>query len=233
MKTTHDMASHEHDNKGDWIYTKLSRDLMNGVLLPNERLKIRELAQAMGTSVTPVRDALLCLVHEGALSMSSQRDIRVRNLSLEEYLEIRSIRFELEGLAAANAALKATAQDLEQLKYLVAQNEISLANKDYKMSIALNQSFHFQLCYIANMPILINILRQLWIRIGPLIAQAYQHGERNMINYHYLILEALENKDPQAARVAIQADLMSGGHLLLQMKEAEKALKLSENQAMI
>ena len=84
----------ESDNKGEIIYARLANDLMNGLLLPSERLKIRDLAEKMGTSVTPVRDAVLRLVQDGALIMPSPRDIRVRSLTLTEYLEIRSIRME-------------------------------------------------------------------------------------------------------------------------------------------
>ena len=223
MKNATDVIPHGHDNKGEWIYTKLTQDLMNGALLPNQRLKIRELAQTMGTSVTPVRDALLCLVHEGILVMSGSRDIRVPNLTLEEYLEIRSIRLELEGLVAANAALNATDEDVAYLKDLVAQNEVSLTNLDYQLSIVLNQTFHFQLCHIARMPIATQVLKQLWMRIGPLIAQAYRQGERSMIDYHYPVIKALENRDPQAARIAIQGDLLSGGRTMLHLKEIEAA----------
>ena len=116
----------ESDNKGEIIYARLANDLMNGMLLPNERLKIRDLAEKMGTSVTPVRDAVLRLVQDGALIMPSPRDIRVRSLTLTEYLEIRSIRMELEGMVAAKAALMATPEDVEKLALMLEHNETAL-----------------------------------------------------------------------------------------------------------
>ena len=110
-----------YESKGDQIYSQLAQALVKGQLLPGERLKIRELSVQMGTSVTPVRDAILRLVQDGVLVMLSPRDIRVRRLTLEEYLEIRNIRVELEGMAASQAAMRATPADVERLLEQVRQ----------------------------------------------------------------------------------------------------------------
>ena len=123
----------ESDLKGDQIYARLAAQLMSGQLLPGDRLKIRELADEIGTSVTPVRDALLRLVQDGALVMPTPRDIRVRSLTLREYLEIRSIRLELEGMAAGMAAIKATAADVARMEALMAANETALANHEFQL----------------------------------------------------------------------------------------------------
>ncbi|MBP6345011.1 MAG: GntR family transcriptional regulator [Neisseriaceae bacterium] len=209
------------DNKGDYVYNQLANNLIMGELLPNERLKIRELAQAMGTSVTPVRDAVLRMVQEGAFVLHSPRDIRVIDLTLAEYLEIRSIRLELEGMAAGKAALMASDQDIAILEGILEENEQALMNNQGQTCIILNQKFHFEMCRIAQMPILMDVLRQLWIKIGPLIAQVYLLGGREMIDHHYPILQAIKNKDPQAARISIQTDILSGGKVLLQHKMAK------------
>ena len=124
----------ESDLKGDQIYARLAAQLMSGQLLPGDRLKIRELADEIGTSVTPVRDALLRLVQDGALVMPTPRDIRVRSLTLREYLEIRSIRLELEGMAAGMAAIKATAADVARMEALMAANETALANHEFQQN---------------------------------------------------------------------------------------------------
>lgn len=206
------------ENKGDLVYAQLSHALMQGQLRPQERLKIRELAARMGTSVTPVRDAILRLVQEGALVLISPRDIRVRSLTLPEYLEIRNIRVELEGMAAAAAVGRAQAQDVEHLQQLVEQNELAMQEGRFSQAIGLNQAFHFEFCRIADMPLLGDILRRLWLKMGPLIAQQYEEGGRAMIDYHYPVLEAFRQGDAQAARAAIQADILSGGHAILTAK---------------
>lgn len=204
------------DNKGIQIYNELANSLMMGERLPNERIKIRELAQLMNTSVTPVRDAVLRLVQDGAFVMHSPRDIRICSLTLDEYLEIRSIRLELEGMVAETAARLATPADIVLLETILTNNESALSQHDFKASIQHNQQFHFELCRIANMPILTDILKQLWIKIGPLIAQAYPMGGRDMIDHHYALLQSIAQKDSQAARIHMQTDILSGGEALKQ-----------------
>ena len=120
----------ESDNKGEIIYARLANDLMNGMLLPNERLKIRDLAEKMGTSVTPVRDAVLRLVQDGALIMPSPRDIRVRSLTLTEYWEIRSSDRELEGMVAASAELLATSEEVEKLEQMLEHSEAAIGQDE-------------------------------------------------------------------------------------------------------
>ena len=200
-----------YESKGDQIYSQLAQALVKGQLLPGERLKIRDLSVQMGTSVTPVRDAILRLVQDGVLVMLSPRDIRVRRLTLEEYLEIRNIRVELEGMAASQAAMRATPADVERLLEQVRQNEEAVQSGATARAIELNQDFHFELCRLARMPLLSDILYRLWLKMGPLIAQSYDEGGRNMIDHHFPVVEALRRNDPHAARVAIQTDLLSGG----------------------
>lgn len=216
-------GSVEFENKGELIYGQLSNALIKGVLLPGERLKIRELADRMGTSVTPVRDAILRLVQDGALTMLSPRDIRVRSLTLEEYLEIRRIRVELEGMAAAAAATNATSEDIQKLRALVAHNEEAVSESRKEDAISSNQDFHFELCRIARMPQLAEILERLWLKMGPLIAQCYTAGGRNMIDYHYPVVEAVQRNDPNAARIAMQNDILSGGQAILEFKSGRAA----------
>lgn len=212
-----------NESMGEKVYSGMSTALMEGQLKPGDRLRIRELAAELGTSVTPVRDAILRLVQDGALVMRSARDIRVAQVSLAEYLEIRDIRLELEGMAAARAALAATASDISHIEDLIAQNEHALQEHDVLTAVGLNQRFHFEYCRIANMPVLQQILERLWLKMGPLIAQCYSEGGRDMIDGHYALLKAMRSGDSQAARIAIQTDILSGGQVILELKNREKA----------
>ncbi len=212
----------QYENMGSQVYSHISKALMEGKLQPDERLRIRELAAELGTSVTPVRDAILRLVQDSALVMRSARDIRVAQLTLAEYLEIRDIRLELEGMAAARAAQIATANDVAHVEALIVSNEHALKIGDIQTAVGLNQQFHFEYCRIANMPVLQGILERLWLKMGPLIAQCYTEGGRDMIDGHYALLKAMRSNDGQAARIAIQTDILSGGQVILDLKKREK-----------
>lgn len=197
------------------VYNQLANSLMSGALSPGSRLKIRELADQMGVSVTPVRDAVLRLVNNGGLLFQSPRDIRVPVIERARYLEIRAIRMELEGLAAEQAAIHASTQDIAFLEALLQENEEALAAGDYQQCLRMNQRFHFALSEIGNMPILRELLENLWLQMGPLISSGYKEGGRTMVEHHYTVIEAIRNADGTAARSAIRKDILEGGKILL------------------
>lgn len=205
----------DQNSLGGSVYQHIAEALTQGALKPGDRLKIRDLAQKMGTSVTPVRDAILRLVHEGALSLKSPRDIRVPILHQDRYLEVRVIRLKLEGLAAEGAARNATAADIARLERLTEDNEKALACSEFTRATAINQIFHFELAEIAAMPILRGILQNLWLQMGPIIAAAYENGGRTMIEHHYDVIDAVRRHDPMAAKLAIRQDILAGGDVIL------------------
>lgn len=196
------------------VYDRLAHELMSGALPPGTRLKIRDLADKMGVSVTPVRDAVWRLVNHGGLQFQSPRDIRVPVLERARYLEIRTIRLDLEGLAAERAAMTATAADIARLETIVQDNEAALAAGDHLQALRLNQQFHLALPEIARMPILLDILQKLWLQMGPLISSGYRQGGRVMIEYHYPVLDAIRAGCSSTARTAIQDDILAGGEVL-------------------
>ena len=94
------------ENLTSKVYQQIKEAIMSGHFQPGERLPIRSLAEKMGTSITPVREALLKLVSLGALNLKPAHPISVPVLNKEKYLENRTIRIAVEGLAAAQAAMK-------------------------------------------------------------------------------------------------------------------------------
>jgi DNA-binding GntR family transcriptional regulator len=99
---------------------RLREDIITGRLQPNERLVESDLARSMGVSRTIIRAALVRLEHEGLVEHERHRGARVRLVSQDEAVEILEARAVLEGLAARLAAQRATAQDVEDLKTILA-----------------------------------------------------------------------------------------------------------------
>jgi DNA-binding GntR family transcriptional regulator len=201
----------DHENLSSTVYGALCDALMQGRFQPHDRLKIRELAEQFGTSVTPIRDAILRLANDEAITFRSPRDIRIPAMSEDRYREIRAIRVRLEGLAAETAAQVATRMDIEALEAILRENELAIAAGDRLKGTELNQAFHFMLPKIAGLPVLNTILRRLWLQMGPLIANAYVDGGRAMIDHHYPVIDALKRHDSPAAAMAIVDDILLGG----------------------
>lgn len=215
MNGISELQTLEHHNLGEIVYRKLSQALMRGRFEPDTRLTIRELAASLGTSVTPVRDALLRLIQDEALIQKTPRDIRVPVLDQKKYEEIRTIRVRLEGLAAKQAAEYAAKPDIDRLWTLVEDNEKAMKNRHWGDALAMNHIFHSALVEIAAMPVLNSIVNRLWLQMGPLIADAYQHGGRAMIDDHYKIVEAIEKRNPEAAEAAVAHDILTASDLII------------------
>ncbi|KQV38746.1 GntR family transcriptional regulator [Rhizobium sp. Root1204] len=205
----------EYENLNSTIYSALCDALIQGRFQPGDRLKIRDLAEQFGTSVTPIRDAILRLANDEAIIFRSPRDIRIPGLSESRYREIRTIRIRLEGLAAETAAQVATSTDIEVLERILRENEQAIVAGDRLKGTELNQAFHFMLPQIAGLPVLNGILRRLWLQMGPHISDAYIQGGRAMIDHHYPVIEALKRHDPAAASMAIVDDILLGGKPIL------------------
>ncbi len=212
-----DLNKIKKDNLTSRIYEQIKEAIMSGRFQPGERLPIRKLAEKMGTSTTPVREALLKLVSYGALDMKPAHPITVPVLNKEKYLENRTIRLAVEGLAAAEAAKKISKQQLNRL--IECNHKMKKAGSEGRFDdlIAYNYSFHIELCKAANMPALLEIVEMLWMRIGPSlnILRTPENTSTPKADYHQLILDALEKGDSNTAKTAMEQDLIHGGAPLL------------------
>nr|WP_113865230.1 GntR family transcriptional regulator [Brenneria salicis]NMN91762.1 DNA-binding GntR family transcriptional regulator [Brenneria salicis ATCC 15712 = DSM 30166]RBP65828.1 GntR family transcriptional regulator [Brenneria salicis ATCC 15712 = DSM 30166]RLM31863.1 GntR family transcriptional regulator [Brenneria salicis ATCC 15712 = DSM 30166] len=205
-----------HSYLGSSVYTMLREALIVGRLKPDDRLRIRELAAQVGTSVTPVRDAILQLAKEQALVLKTPRDIRVPQLTEEQFREIRTLRLSLEGTGAELAAQRITPQDMARMAENIQQNRLAIDKNHLREALRLNSEFHLLLAQMAQMPLLNQFIGSLWMRTGPLIAQAYTHFSLKMaIEHHHDVLNALRKRDGQAARQSIQEDILDGSETML------------------
>ncbi|HEY0211407.1 GntR family transcriptional regulator [Acerihabitans sp.] len=214
----------EHAYLGSSVYANLRQALITGQLKPNDRLRIRELAAQVGTSVTPVRDAVLQLANEQALEMRTPKDIRVPLLNQEQYLELKTLRLELEGLGARRAAARITPAVLQLLTINIRRNIRAITEEDWVSALRLNSEFHLLVAQSAMMPVLSSFIDRLWMRTGPLIAQAYAQLTQQMtIGHHQELLAALRLQDGDAAAAAIRQDILDCDDTLARFTTANEA----------
>lgn len=210
----------EHENLGDTIYRQLAQALMQGELAPGLRLTIRELSETLGTSITPVRDAILRLIQDHALIQKSLREVRVPILTHKDYYEIRDIRIRLEGLAVRKATELATPKQIASLWDLIYSHEQAIESGHWQDVLKYNQLFHSRFSQMADMQTMSSILDKLWMRMGPLISGASQHGYRMNIDDHHAILQAMELGDADKAETALIRDITSASSQLISAIDA-------------
>ncbi|ENR74504.1 hypothetical protein B983_02117 [Brucella abortus 67/93] len=199
------------------VYTTLKSQLMQAQLLPLQRLKVRKVAKVLGTSETPVREALIQLSREGAIEIKPRYYIRVRRLSAAEYEEIRAIRLELEPMAAERALPHITPDVIDQLEEIHRRLIASEQSANWPEALQTNFDFHFKLYRLSGMQHLLDMLEALWMRTGPILSELYPHAMPAYAgpHQHEVVLNALRERDSYALRMAIRMDLIEGGAALI------------------
>lgn len=200
----------------DTVYTRLRTALMRAELKPHQRLKVRDLAREMGTSETPVREALMQLAHDGAIEIKPRFFIRVRRLSRAEYDEIRDIRLELEPMAAERALGKLSGEEIARLKDIHQTLVAAEDSGDWPRALQANFDFHFAIYERSGLATLTDILHGLWVRMGPTLSELYPAARPTYAgeHQHLAIIEALARNDAPGLRMAIRMDLIEGGRKL-------------------
>lgn len=205
------------ENLSERAYLALREALMRGRLLPGERLILRPTSERFGISATPLREAFMKLITTDALGLDSRGTVFVPILSHDELIEVRNIRIDLEGRAAAAAAQIASQRDISALEEI--QNQIAACHKSksFAEAVDLNTQFHLALCRMAQLPILQGIVENLWVRCGPILSHLYDGGVPDWDPHpHVLVLQALRARDSEGCREAIQYDITNGGKGLLE-----------------
>jgi DNA-binding GntR family transcriptional regulator len=205
------------ENLSERAYSSLRQALMRGQLRPGERLRLRPMSVRFGISATPMREALLRLVSEKALALDARGTVAVPTLTLDQLLEIRTIRTDLEGRSAAAAASVASDNEIDTLANIHARMCNCHQIQQFEEAIDLNTEFHLLLCRMGRLPVLYDLVEGLWVRCGPILSHLYDGGlpEDWESHAHLRILAALRNHDPNAARKAICEDIINGGRGLL------------------
>lgn len=213
-----DMLHIGKDSLHERVYLTLRKALMSGRFRPGQRLLLKPLADDLGISITPVREALQRLVSEHGLIIARSRTIIVPLLSVSCFREIRDIRIELEGRAIEAATKKITSAEIdefEEIHHALLQRRTA---GDMQGALAHNQDLHFQLYQKANLPVLLSLIEGLWVRTGPLLTCLEDYTDSVSLHEHphVAMLAALRSKDSAAARIALANDIMWASRYLEQ-----------------
>jgi DNA-binding GntR family transcriptional regulator len=198
------------------VYQSLRQALLTGHFQPGEPISIRKLAESLGTSPMPVREALKRLMAEKVLVQSSNRQIRVTPFDPQLHEEFVRIRMEIEGYAAERAARIRDAGLVDRLQELDAAMVEATRQLDANAALAANQAFHFEIYRAAGYPQLVDILENLWLRTGPFLATIGREPANlqtffgNGHHFHVRAIEAIATRDGKAARRAIALDIRTG-----------------------
>lgn len=136
----------ENQDLVERVYLRLRRAIHGGTLPPGARLVERQLADRLGVSRAPVRDALLMLEQDGLVASAGRRGKIVATLSAEDAWEVYTLRATLEAMAFRLAAERATPGAIAELESIVAQMLGKQDQGDVESLATLDMRFHEAVC---------------------------------------------------------------------------------------
>lgn len=195
-------------------YEGLKQALLAGRLEPGTTLTLRQLADQLGTSMMPVREAITRLSAEQALAVLPNRGIVVPELGDDDAEDIWDLRIKLEGEACARAARHATPAQARHIAQLAAAVETAARRADLHGVLAGNSDFQFAIYELAGSPVMLQLIEILRMRSVPhctaairvLLGERPPYYARSWAN-HAAIVTAITNGEASGARRAKQRDL--------------------------
>lgn len=200
----------------DRVVDELRRALMVGAFVPGQIISLRKLAEDLGTSAMPVREAINQLTAANVLEMLPNRSVCVPRMTPARFDELARVRQALEGMAAEMACRRATPQLLRRLEKVNADLLRAIRERDIVGCLTRNQEFHFTLYEAASSEVLLPLIEPLWLQAGPIMYFSLVSPDMPWdASAHTDVLEALARKDPAGARRAIERDIRNTASYLL------------------
>ena len=206
---------------GDQVYAHIRQLLISGRLVPGDRLSLRSVADALGVSMMPVREAVSRLAADRALEVLPNRAVRVPMMALQQFQQMAMIRAHVEGFAARLAALH---RSDDQLRKIITADAHFRAvarpdNPDRSAAVEANQAFHFAVYDASGLPDLVTMIGGLWLKIGPIINLDLRHNDERLASgtaarLHATALEAITARNAEAAERAIADDILGTAEFL-------------------
>lgn len=160
-----------------FVLEQLRTRIVSGQLPPGQAVRQDAIAQQLGVSRVPLREALKTLEAEGQVVYQPHRGYSVAELALADLLEVYRMRELLEAEAITVAAGAYTESDLTRITEAQADVETAADSEDLVNMTAANRRFHFALLEPAGMPRLLRVVRTLWDATDAYRAVYYNSGD--------------------------------------------------------
>jgi GntR family transcriptional regulator, rspAB operon transcriptional repressor len=192
---------HDRRKVTDWVYEELKAAIVQLRLAPGSPLREGTLAEQLGVSKTPIREALTRLEQDGLVETTSFKGAAVTGYSRQDLIELYELRELLENTAARAAAESMSEQDRAHLDRVCQQSRKLVTGKDAAKLAALISEFDtilFDQVKNTRIRALIDNLRAHLTRIGQLTAVIPGRIEAS-VDEHEKIVEAITARDPDLA----------------------------------
>ena len=199
-----DLKIRDYKNAREAAFEKIKEAIIKGHFKPGEKLVEQTLAQEMGVSRTPVREAIRRLEAEGFVVSIPRKGVVVSRADKEEIVQLYSIRAELEGLAARWAIENADEDDMRKLDEAISRMEETAASGDLDGVVQSNALFHDAIAQASKSRILCTLLKTLQDNIQRFRFQSLhlpRRPEAALAEHKEIVAAIKEKKTEEADRL--------------------------------
>jgi DNA-binding GntR family transcriptional regulator len=192
----------------DAAYERLRDAIVRGELAPGEKIKDADLAEMLGLSRTPVREALTRLLESGLIESKPGVYTRVSTLNQHDVAANLSVLKALDSLAMQSAVPRLTERDFHSMRQANRTFAAAVQRQDVAKALAADDAFHHVIIEAADNPVIARIIEQLHPQLHRILYRKFSGllGGEETINHHDELIKVCEQGDAQAAAA------MSGEH---------------------
>lgn len=200
----------ENQSLTNIIFDKIRDDILNNKYEEGDKLVESKLAEELGVSRTPIREALKQLELDGLVENLPNRGVIVKGLSINDIEDIYIIRMNIEVLAAKWSVERANASDIDELKEIYELMEFYTVKRDVDKIFDLNTRFHEKIYKIAHSRFLENVLKDFQTFIKPTRVKSLSVEGRleTALIEHKEILDAFMDRNAARAMEALKNHIM-------------------------
>jgi DNA-binding GntR family transcriptional regulator len=211
----------------DIVFDAIKEAILTGRLKPGERLMEVQLAEEMGVSRTPVREAIRKLELEGLVVMVPRKGAYVSGLTLKDVAEVFEIRSSLEGLAATLAAERITEDEIKSLDKILSDITQASEKGDTETVIKKDMEFHQVLFSASRNQRLAQIINNLKEQIDRFRIQSFSNPVRvkSVLSEHKGIIDAIKQGDAENAEKLAKAHIYEVEYNVMNMLRKQMYFK--------
>ncbi len=189
----------------DVVFQTLRQAILTGELKPGERLMEIHLANRLGVSRTPIREAIRMLELEGLVTMIPRKGAEVSRISVQDISDVLEVRGSLDALAVRLACERITKEEIEMLEAAAANFEEAVKTGDLTAVAGADVDFHDKITASTKNKRLIQLMNNLAERVYRYRMEYIKNtkNHENLIREHAQILSYIKKKDVVHAQEAI------------------------------
>lgn len=196
------MAKIKSDHLVDLVYKKVKQMILDGALIPGEKINKLDLANILGVSITPINEVVNRLTGEKLIDKVNKEGYFVKKLTFEDLMEFFAVRAGLEGIAIRLCVNGLSDKKLNEFDNIFNQFKLPLNEKECEHYLKADQKFHEKIINLCGNSIIIGFDKNF-----SFVMKSYQKGlirpPEETLSEHLEIIDAIKKRNGQKAQELI------------------------------